>query len=361
MEISLTNMKTHKNMKQNYLMVLIAIVAFSFSLKAAEPEGLLTYSLPSTTISLEVEAVKESFYAGPYAKFAEKYLGITARDQDNVTFNVESVKLTPYVEADNSSRYMLTTLGEQIDPNYLKLSSMGLISLKDGGTGSQTNWRFPTPIQKSFAGQGLTSNLTSEATTLFKKDEEAENFSKVAFQQNMLVQRTLEQKAQEAANKILEFRKQRMQIVTGDTDATYSGEAMSAAIAELHRMENEYLALFIGYSVTQRQKMNFDIVPQKSNDKQIYVAFRLSDTQGLVPAEDVTGKPVVMEISPEPIKEMEAPAKFKVKSKTEFLYYRIPAICKLTLRSGSTLLLQTRVPIYQLGLDSSIPSTLIFK
>lgn len=348
-------------MKKNYLLALFTFITLSFSLKAAEPEGLITYSLPSTTITLEVEAVKESFYAGPYAKYAEKFLGISAKSQDYVSFNIESVKLTPYIEADNSSRFMLTRISGRVDETFLKLSSLGLISLKDGGSGNQTKWRFPIPVKGDFAGQGLTSNLTSEATTLFKKDEESNTFSKVAFQQSMLVAKTLEQKAQEAADKILQFRKQRMQIVTGDTDATYSGEAMAAAIEELHRMESEYLALFIGYKVTQHQKMNFDIVPQKDNEKQIYIAFRLSDSAGLVPADDMTGKPVIMEIVPEPIQEMEVPVKFKVKSKTEFFHYRIPAICKLTLRSGSNLLLQTRVPIYQLGLDTSIPSTLIFK
>ncbi len=359
MENSLiSNIKKNNNMKRICFLVLPFIL--SLNLYAAEPEGLITYSLPSTTISLEVDAVKESFYAGPYAKYAEKYLGITAYHQDYVTFNIESVKLTPYVEADNSSRYMLTRIPGPIDETFLKLSSLGLISIKEG-SGTQTNWRFPIPVAGDFAGQGLTSNFTSEATTLFKKEEGTNTFSKIAFQQSMLVTKTLEQKAKEAADKILQFRKQRMQIVTGDTDATYSGEAMSAAIKELHRMEEEYLALFIGYSVTQHQKMNFDIIPQKDNEKQIYIAFRLSDTAGLVPADDMTGKPVIMELIPEPIKEMEAPEKFKVKSKTEFLHFRIPAVCKLTLRNGSSLLLQTRIPVYQLGLDTSIPSTLIFK
>ena len=41
----------------------------------ADPTGCVTYSLPSTVIALEVDAVQEKFYAGPYAKFAEKYLG----------------------------------------------------------------------------------------------------------------------------------------------------------------------------------------------------------------------------------------------------------------------------------------------
>ena len=53
------------------LMVLPKMVSAQ---KNADPEGFLTYSLPSTSIVLEVEAVQEKFYVGPYAKYAEKYL-----------------------------------------------------------------------------------------------------------------------------------------------------------------------------------------------------------------------------------------------------------------------------------------------
>ena len=35
--------------------------------KKSDPDGFLTYSLPSTTIVLEVEAVQEIFHVGPYA------------------------------------------------------------------------------------------------------------------------------------------------------------------------------------------------------------------------------------------------------------------------------------------------------
>ena len=60
--------------------------------KKADQEGMLTYSLPSTTIMLEVEAVQERFYAGPYAKYAEKYLGIKARQKDETTFQLTQVR-----------------------------------------------------------------------------------------------------------------------------------------------------------------------------------------------------------------------------------------------------------------------------
>ena len=62
-----------------------------------DPQGVLSYSLPATSLVLEVEAVQENFYAGPYAKYASKYLGIDARQKDSQSYTVSKVSKTPYV------------------------------------------------------------------------------------------------------------------------------------------------------------------------------------------------------------------------------------------------------------------------
>ena len=57
------------------IMLVSAMALMPFAADAqsnTDPEGYVTYSLPMTTISLDVEAVQETFYAGPYAKYAEK-------------------------------------------------------------------------------------------------------------------------------------------------------------------------------------------------------------------------------------------------------------------------------------------------
>ena len=275
---------------------LMALPKMASAQKNADPEGFLTYSLPSTSIVLEVEAVQEKFYAGPYAKYAEKYLGIKARQKDETTFQLKEIKMLPLLEADQSRRYSVNVPKGQIDGTFLKLASAGLVSFSDARFGDESIWRFPVDGKSDFSGKGVSSNLTSEAATLYHNNG-ASAYNKVRVQQNMLVEKTQEQRAAETADMILKLRRQRLQIVTGDTDATYSGEAMGAAIAEITRLEEEYMTLFTGYSETQTQKMKFDVVPQADNSAQLYVAFRLSEAAGLVPADDLSGRPVIMEIT----------------------------------------------------------------
>lgn len=344
-----------KNLFRFSVAMLLMIPFAASAQKNSDPEGFLTYSLPSTTIMLEVEAVQESFYAGPYARYADKYLGIDARQNDETTLQLTQVKMTPLVEADQNRRYSLNVKKGQIDGSFLKLSAEGLISFSDAKYGDNSVWRFPTDGQGNFANKGVTSNMTSASTTLYR------NGGKSAVKQSMLVGKTIEQKAAEAADMIVKLREQRLQIVTGDTDATYSGEAMGAAIAELTRLEEEYMTLFTGYSEYQTQQMTFEVFPDAANEEQIYIAFRLSDTEGLVPADNLSGKPVIMQIIPQTFAQTEVTVEDEKNVKTVLAYYRIPAVCTVKLMDGVNLLLQSRLPVYQLGQESSLPVNVILK
>ena len=341
---------------------LAVCVSASAQKKGKDPEGFLTYSLPSTTITLEVEAVQEKFYAGPYAKYAEKYLGIKAGQKDETTFQITQVKIAPYVEADQSRRYSVNVKKGSIDATFLKLSAEGLISFADASFGDESIWRFPVQTQGDFSANGVTSNLTSESTTLYRNARKESAYNKVSVQQNMVVEKSPEKRAAETADMILKLREKRLQIVTGDTDATYSGEAMGAAIDELTRLEREYMMLFTGYSESQTQVKRFEIVPDPERESQMYIAFRLSDTAGLVAADNVSGRPVVMEIVPQKFMQPEVPAEeTAVVAKPVEAYFRIPAICTVKLIDSGNTILQTRIPVYQLGQESSLPVNVILK
>ncbi|MBQ6253626.1 MAG: DUF4831 family protein [Bacteroidales bacterium] len=313
---------------------------------AQDAMGTVSYALPKTTITFEVEAVLENFYAGPYAKYAQKYLGVNARQEDQRTCTLSAVKMTPYIEADQTQRYYVTP--DKGALSFLSLTSQGLVAVSDGSFGNGSQWRFASQAGADFSDKGVSSNLTSEATTLFR----GVDGNRVAVQQNMVVQKSLEQRAQEAAEMIFDLRKKRVQIVTGDTDATYSGEAMGAALAEIAALEKEYMSMFIGYSDFQTQKMKCDVVPEKDRKSQTYVAFRLSDTDGIVSSDNMSGKPYLLELTPQAV----SPASGKpAAAKGAVAVYRIPAICSVKLTDGVNPILQDRVAVYQLGYESYFP------
>lgn len=316
------------------------------------PSGTVSYALPQTSLTFDVEAVRESFFAGPYAKFAEKYLGIAARQEDGTTFQISSIKMTPHIEADPQRRYVVT-LPQGGSSAFLQLTAQGLVATSDGSFGHEAVWRFPTTATGDFSGKGVNSNLSSESATLLQSVKAEDQYNKVSVSQSMVVAKSLEQKAQEAAEMILDLRRTRVEIITGDTDANYSGESMGSAIAEIARLEQEYLTLFTGYSEFQTQRMSFDVVPTSDISNHVYVAFRLSDAHGLVTADDMSGKPYIVDIATEGLSAANGAGASQ--SKGNLVHYRTPAICNVKLTDGVNMLLQARVPIYQYGIENTYP------
>ena len=176
------------------------------SYRGADPVGTVSYSLPRTVISLEVEAVRESFHAGPYSAYAEKYLGVKAATEDRNSCTVVSVKMTPFSEADPESRFSLVP-GKGLDA-FLSLTTQGLVSF--GGAGdSGAQWRFPTESEADFSGRGVSSNLSSETAVLRAGVRRGDRFETLSVNQNMVVEKPLETRAREAAEMIFTLREKR--------------------------------------------------------------------------------------------------------------------------------------------------------
>ncbi|MBR1705561.1 MAG: DUF4831 family protein [Bacteroidales bacterium] len=332
------------------------IKVLTLGLLAAAPLFLqaqeVTYSLPSTTLILEVDAVKETFFAGPYAPFAKKYLGLTVRQDDEVRSYVKGVRMAAKVEADPSVRYSVS--GKDAEDRFLALSAQGLVAFRQAAEADAVVWRFTPPAAADFSGKGLTSTLTTEVVTTYRDVQTDTSFTRIPVQQSVQVAKSPEKKAQEAAEIILDARKERFNISTGNTDATFSGEALGAALAELSRIEQEYLTLFTGYTVTENQHASYDVTPVPMAKEQRYPAFRLSGQDGLVPEGRFSGDPYYLEFDTVEVPDVEGLAA-KSGSKSRVIHYRIPAICVVRLTGGNDQLFQARVPVYQLGRDCTYP------
>lgn len=345
--------------------VLVAVACMAAQLGNAQiltpgepvPQGAVIYSLPSTTISLKVTAQHESFVAGPYAAYAQKYLGVDARKNSEELYTISSIEMLPYVEADPTIS-VAVNLGtaKNASANFLNFCSQGLIVTSDSYTGKPAAWRLPSMVNNGeFAKSGIASNLDNQSATLYKSVRTAAGLERVPVQQTQVVEKSLEKKAEETAGMIFKLREKRIELITGDTDATYSGEAMTSVLNEIARLEQEYLSLFLGKSVIDEQTVVFDVIPSANNAKQMYIAFRLSDTQGLLPANNVSGRPVVLElvadgetIAPTPFNEALAASKGRV-------VYRKPVTVTAKLVDGQKMIMQSRVPVYQLGKILTFP------
>ena len=212
--------------------------------EARAQAGAVVYSLPRTTVCLTVEARREAFTAGPYAAFAQKYLGVAARTQSETRYTLQSITLNSFVEADPAVRYTIS-IPERASVSFLQLCTQGLVVMADNYTGKPAAWRFASQAgSERFEGVDPLGNLGRETTTLYKAVRSDEGYERVPVTQDNVVEKSPDRKAADAAATIFSLREKRQQIATGDTDATFSGEALQAAIDELTRLEERYLTLF---------------------------------------------------------------------------------------------------------------------
>lgn len=351
--------KLNERIMLRKIILSFSAAALSVLCASGKTPGKIVYSLPSTTVSMEVEAVREAFHAGPYAEYAMKYLGVEAKLEDKTTYTVTGIRLVPYVEADPTAVYEINTGASSVtSADFLKLSSQGLVSLPGGFSERPEIWRFPSQSPAGgFAGAASGNNFSSETVELYRMEERDGVYERVSVQQTQVVAKSLEKKAAETAAAIFRLREKREQIITGDTDATFDGEALGAAIAEITRLEEQYMTMFLGYTDYSVQRMNFDFSPKKG-DGQVYVVFRISDEAGLLPSDNMSGRPVVATLEIEGGK-TDAKVSGSEKMTDLVLFYRMPAVAVVKVTDGTTLLSQSRIPFYQLGETLSMPVRLL--
>lgn len=304
----------------------------------------VTYALPVTTLTIKVEYEQEYFQAGPYASFAKKLLNLDVRDRDGVQSHILSVELIPGVEADPNALFNC----DAENATMLSLSAQGLIALQNRVNAGRMNWRFLPPVPKSFDA-AITSPEKVETQIEYKTLMTDDAIVQVPVEQKVKQAKSLEDKAAEAADMVLRVRKDRLNIVSGDTDANYSGEAMNAALKELDRMEEEYLALFQGRSTVRTNVAFFDVIPDPEMRVHRYQAFRLTDAGPV--SDGVKGVPYYLELEPQAVKfpDEDTP---RSKGKNTQIRYRIPVVCTVFLTRDGQRLLEARVPVYQLGVES---------
>jgi len=300
---------------------------------------------------MEVEAIMEYHTPGPFARYAAKYLGIDTPETETSSCRLTDIKVTRLTEADPSAVYTVVTTSKQTGyEKFLKMTSQGIVCIPGESSSHENYWRFPSASDFTQPGT-VTSNLTSDQTTLYKAEKnESGSYDRVAVRQTQVVEKSPERKAQDAAEMIFKLRQKRVDIITGDTDASFNGEAMKAAIDEITAMERKYTELFLGTVTTSVQKACFDVVPNIEDD--IYVAFRVSDTEGLVSSDNIGGRIIMLQLNREG-----APGNMIDDPKTPRtnIRYRTPGICVMKLIDGQETLLTTRIPVYQKGSLLSMP------
>lgn len=305
-------------------------------------ENSVTYALPRTVVNVRVVAEKESVRVGPYARFAQKFLGVIAPLADKDTYTIKSAVLSAAQEADPAEVYVLENPGQSPVKLY-EGSVEGLLAAAPDGACAQ-------PSAFAAAAPQCPGGATIEPVSYTSSDT---SFLRVPVDRQSTIVRSPEAMASDAANTIFSLRKHRIDLVTGEAGENVFGEGLKAALEEIDRLEQEYMALFLGKQFRQTIVREYGVVPSKEENN--VIAFRFSEAGGLLSPGDLTGRPVLLEITPENKAQSSALLNKSTKGAKGTVFYRIADVAGCRLMDGNREIAQARLPIFQLGPTVEIP------
>lgn len=303
----------------------------------------VAYALPRTAIKVRVVAQRESIKVGPYARFAQKYLGVIAPLADKQLCTVQRATLQGVREADPAEVYVLENPDKSAASLY-EPTPEGLLAVAMEGEMPGGNLH-KRPHAKALCGKIQEVSYVRNPT----------EFLKVQIDKMEAGEKSPEVMAAAAAQQIFSLRKHRMDLITGEAGENVFGEGLKTALKEIDRMEQEYLSLFLGKQTLETVVREFEVVPTKGENTLIIC--RISDNGGIVDASDLAGRPLTLEMTPEQQTDR-SPWVNKKESKDPkgMIYYRIADMVNCRVMDGTREIAQSRLPIYQFGAIVQMPA-----
>lgn len=156
---------------------------------------------------------------------------------------------------------------------------------------------------------------------------------------------TTEEQAAATAELLFSLRKHRLDLITGEAGENVFGAGLKAALDEIARMEREYLDMFYGSKSVSEQLYTFNVTI--TPDKNEYMVCRFSDKVGIVPTDDLSGRPIVVKVETAKHKEYTELKPLGPKDKVSADYLIVPQ-SKCSLIGEATLLdtLDFASPLY---------------
>ncbi len=240
--------------------------------------GKVSYALPTTTFKMTVTVSKVQEVRGYFADYAESLLGLTNIIQQNRTYyTLNSVEIEPIRTADMEQCFTAYTSNAEIAKSWFE-------------HGAQLSPFVTAPKAYTSHTSSLPDFFKNYADISYTQQSEAFVDTKiidgvvtqVPASHTKTVSKSFESKAREAADAIMKSRKDQYNLVAGEQETPYSGEALAIMLSELKNWENNYMSLFAGVSLSDTIVYVLYITPDaKDISPTGAVAFYFNDSKGL--------------------------------------------------------------------------------
>ena len=288
----------------------------------------VSYILPKTVIDIEVELELTQLKAGPYANYSQKYLGIPAQvTTDSKSWSLVSVSAKVSSIPDNDVYYNV----------QLKSGATPYIYKNEEGVLLAVN---AEPVLESEIEEVPEFKMTASPLD--------DNSYSYALTEEMLLSGSNIRMAELVAKQIYRIRESRTDIITGDSDQQFDGEALKIMLQQLEEQENRLTVMFSGTKQTQRKIVKLRWIPD--GECEDVVVARVSEKDGIVDSNNLSGEPIYISL------DNVVRASYPLDSKGNLfvlpensIIYNIPGEAQLSLTYQGELLFNKKVELTQFG------------
>lgn len=298
----------------------------------------VTYTLPLTTFIVDAEVTKVTSKAGPYYKYAEKYLGVKeVITEDKTLYLIDKITLQNKGIPDKDNSFIVEFKSGTLAP-YVYLTEEGMLCT--------INAEFET--------------LQNQADSVKKKKAAPASVTPASvLSEELLMAGSTAKQAEVAAKQIYRIRESRLNILTGEADnLPPDGEAMKLVIEQLEQQERALTNLFTGVVTKESSTSTFTIHPTGDMDKEIL--FRFSDLLGVLDADDLGGAPVYLNLTATEKAPVLDPKEAEKKEKSmKGIIYNIPGKASIEIKLNNKTLYKGEEQVTQFGSKESLAPSML--
>jgi len=332
----------------------------------------LVYALPRTVIAVDVDMSENIIIAGPYAQYATKLLSIeNVPLNDTTTYEISDIRLTGVAEPDPKNLYLIKTFGFYSPIKNLNLTETGIIKSINSNDASYQHFIDTFGMSYINSAKHLLTDVTVQDNLYFDRQKNVNRKAKRDTTNNktkptnvQVGAKSLVEKAEEAAEFILEIRQNRFKLLSGKSDKNFDAPSLKIALDELNQLEKSYLELFVGKNVGKVRTYRFTYIPEGTNDVTKNILFRFSAELGFRKSTDTLGVPYYIEVHKNArIKGLED----FFSSQTDIrritgseatqkgIFYRLPNEADVIISSNNHIEAMQTIPVAQLGQVMALP------
>lgn len=312
----------------------------------------VNYFLPKTMFEVVIVAEKSITTPGEFAAYADRYLRLSnVPSQTSTSWSLKRIDLLPYGMPDSTKAYSIKVKSKTVAP---------LVSLTDDGILLGINTEVKPDSVPSLPKAVPAPKPVNGRDYMTKAILSAGSVAKMA---------------QLTADEIYDIRDSRNALLRGEADNTpKDGQQLKLMLDGLDKQSFALESLFKGQTLSSTEVFSFDYDPKPAaqtdsstsipSRESRSILFRFSKKMGLVDADDLSGDPYFITITPLGTLPSEAddPAVQRKQAKMEKgVWVNQPQRCRITISSPSQILLTTELSLAQWGTTTLLSDVLFNK